>query len=818
MRPRLAALALVAAAAAVHRPAQPAPPQPARLRRGLASGGANEPAEGNVTRVEDATVAKLKSEHLKVWGNVGGGLWWTLFAILAACFGGGALGLAKQDHELRSVLPSKAEPAASDPLLPKGPAAEAASTAPPLYTFWDPRPHLDSLFFRPARGGTFCALDGLRAFAFIWVLLFHVQMNGLGLEGDDAFAFFVGKGEAGVSVFLVLSGFLLAHVIWRLVDKDGRSALDAYGTFAWRRVARIYPALLAGVALTQVSIAVARGDRWDSACGTSSSFMGLPTSSGLGRVVSDAATGIWNRDPELFAFGCPMASSPWTVSLELQCYCLTPPLVILYHYRPELGWAAGLAATLGSQFIRLKLTCAYARLQLQEGAGLDHLGDLHGVYSNLPARLGEYLLGVLAYWRVCRADRAPARRGDAAAATRIEMGSTPRLPKPDRPSTRRCGSDVDGPSTKTSTRRYVLDEKRRRSRATGDEVEAGPKRRVLIVEACLVGALSLVGVCWVVWYRGYWAADADQAVVFESSNAVRGAVLYIWLHFFSVALATSLFIAAVCAFETTSTPTKFARDALAHPALYPFASLSYTAYLCQGIALNAADMQPWPGGGWARAAQVLAGALLAGLAVSLTVERPILKISTLWRSSSSEKPRPTAYGGGRGGAGLLVAAAAAFALLGASAPPAPFPIPGPLLAKPLMDHMVLQHDLARLWGATRPFARITVAMDKTGYAYRTRANILGEWELTLPYIAAAAESRTLTISTNAGDGAVLDDVLFGDVFLCSGQSNMVFPVIWTTTAAEDAKALAEGKHARPRPKVGTSPAAAAPRPRAAAAE
>ena len=49
---------------------------------------------------------------------------------------------------------------------------------------------------------------------------------------------------------------------------------------------------------------------------------------------------------------------------------------------------------------------------------------------------------------------------------------------------------------------------------------------------------------------------------------------------------------------------------------------------------------------------------------------------------------------------------------------------------------------------------------------------LGTWRQALPPTVGGTTEYTLNFSSSAGDRASIEDVLFGEVFLCSGQSNM----------------------------------------------
>ena len=90
------------------------------------------------------------------------------------------------------------------------------------------------------------------------------------------------------------------------------------------------------------------------------------------------------------------------------------------------------------------------------------------------------------------------------------------------------------------------------------------------------------------------------------------------------------------------------------------------------------------------------------------------------------------------------------------------------------DHAVLQRDRPiGVWGSSDPGERVSVAL---GSARRTtRADRSGRWRVEFPAMAAGGPYR---IAATGKDGAAVtaDDLLVGDVWLCSGQSNMEFPV------------------------------------------
>ena len=92
------------------------------------------------------------------------------------------------------------------------------------------------------------------------------------------------------------------------------------------------------------------------------------------------------------------------------------------------------------------------------------------------------------------------------------------------------------------------------------------------------------------------------------------------------------------------------------------------------------------------------------------------------------------------------------------------------------DHMVLQRDRpVPVWGWAAPGATVTVELRGPGAQKKSgRAGDDGRWLVTLDPLKASAEPATLVVS--GADGIVLTarDVVVGEVWLASGQSNMAF--------------------------------------------
>ena len=93
----------------------------------------------------------------------------------------------------------------------------------------------------------------------------------------------------------------------------------------------------------------------------------------------------------------------------------------------------------------------------------------------------------------------------------------------------------------------------------------------------------------------------------------------------------------------------------------------------------------------------------------------------------------------------------------------------PLLHPMFADHAVLQHDQPiRLYGQARPGA--DVALKLGGASVTVHAATDGTWNASLPAMTAGGPYE-LTASSG-GETQQVRDILLGDVFLCTGQSNM----------------------------------------------
>jgi sialate O-acetylesterase len=97
----------------------------------------------------------------------------------------------------------------------------------------------------------------------------------------------------------------------------------------------------------------------------------------------------------------------------------------------------------------------------------------------------------------------------------------------------------------------------------------------------------------------------------------------------------------------------------------------------------------------------------------------------------------------------------------------------PLLGPLFTDHVVLQRDRPiNLWGEAAPGAAVSVTL--AAASVETRADVHGRWRATLP--AQAAGGPHTLVARSGSREHVAKDVVIGDVWLCAGQSNMVWNV------------------------------------------
>ena len=102
------------------------------------------------------------------------------------------------------------------------------------------------------------------------------------------------------------------------------------------------------------------------------------------------------------------------------------------------------------------------------------------------------------------------------------------------------------------------------------------------------------------------------------------------------------------------------------------------------------------------------------------------------------------------------------------------------LSKIFGNHMVLQQEQPiRIWGTADPGEEVTAEL--AGKKASAKACMEGHFRIDLPAMKADGKSHTLTVSGK--NKITLKDVQFGEVWICSGQSNME----WSVTGALNPK-------------------------------
>jgi sialate O-acetylesterase len=103
--------------------------------------------------------------------------------------------------------------------------------------------------------------------------------------------------------------------------------------------------------------------------------------------------------------------------------------------------------------------------------------------------------------------------------------------------------------------------------------------------------------------------------------------------------------------------------------------------------------------------------------------------------------------------------------------PAAKPAPEIELGAPFCDNAILQREMdLPVWGWSQPGTTLTVEF--AGQKQSTKAGADGKWLLKLKPLKANAEPAEMLISDSAGKKVVLKNILVGEVWMASGQSNM----------------------------------------------
>jgi sialate O-acetylesterase len=110
----------------------------------------------------------------------------------------------------------------------------------------------------------------------------------------------------------------------------------------------------------------------------------------------------------------------------------------------------------------------------------------------------------------------------------------------------------------------------------------------------------------------------------------------------------------------------------------------------------------------------------------------------------------------------------------------------------ISDGMVMQRNVPlKVWGWAAGNEKINVNFKNSDY--HTAANSNGEWSVTLP---AAREGGPFVMTITGENILTVKDILIGDVWVCSGQSNMEYPMNRLTSVYETEIANSENQFIR----------------------
>lgn len=220
-------------------------------------------------------------------------------------------------------------------------------------------------------GSRLAGVDGLRAAAAMWVVLFHIRVFSSAHLPFAPLDFFARSGSTGVSLFLVISGFCLY-----VPFAGGRQSRFKVGAFFVRRARRLLPAYYVSIGLALIL---------NLAGGGALSFGPMS----FGDVLWQLGTHMTLTHTLFPSTFYALNGAYWSLGLEWQLYLALPLLIIgmrRFGIVPTLG--AAVAVNVG-----YRLALAFVASH-----GAIHSALLQTVVlpNLLPGRWAEFVLGMAA--------------------------------------------------------------------------------------------------------------------------------------------------------------------------------------------------------------------------------------------------------------------------------------------------------------------------------------------------------------------------------------------------------------------------------------
>lgn len=407
---------------------------------------------------------------------------------------------------------------------------------------WEPTQYVKVMFVRNtvhrANVINFDSLDGITALALLWNLAGHAVTGNIAQtnEWEQIKVFTDQGGYSSTSVFLVLSGFFLSHVmLMELSNHDGKF-WEAYFTFMWRRVLRVWPLLVLGQLIMQCVISVGQGYSMFSACGSGNLWKYLWTQAfflgNIGQFENFPWYLQWLHSNEVIDVCRDTGGIAWFFALEFQCtFIILPGLMYLVYHRRKFGYFFSIGV-----FVFLFCLRGYAcykyvmakvdnEYDIEEDGGTPSLSDawktykVSYIYQWIFFRSSEYMVGVLAYL-------------------------------------------------------HCSEEK------WDDEFWSGVRVHGFEALFCLVFGLYLY-YTYYIWYP-HKQGETDD----ENLGEWGAPFLYSWMQMPLIAMSTGTLIAVMCGPDNPHHVFQIIREGLSNFLFFPLAMMCYCSYLTQEMWLN----------------------------------------------------------------------------------------------------------------------------------------------------------------------------------------------------------------------------------------
>jgi len=115
----------------------------------------------------------------------------------------------------------------------------------------------------------FKAIDGIRAIAVLWVIIFHIWIfqhntfpNILGEVAQNPLLVWITKGDLGVDLFFVISGFLIGSILFK---EYKRTKTLNFKSFYLRRFLRLFPVYFFSMIIALYFLDGNGAERWTTA-------------------------------------------------------------------------------------------------------------------------------------------------------------------------------------------------------------------------------------------------------------------------------------------------------------------------------------------------------------------------------------------------------------------------------------------------------------------------------------------------------------------------------------------------------------------------